>query len=238
MATFSQGPKTPGADVLPLFGPQNIRVRDLLAALRSQHAQQSTEMALMARVVRLQSELGDCRRRLHRLNGLARQQQRQALTDSLTDLPNRRAWQLRLAEATTYRLRHGGELQLALLDVDHFKHINDALGHPAGDKALRLISRLLSTRLRGSDFLARYGGEEFAILLPSTSRADARVVVEQLRAAIEAAPFHSRGRRIQVTCSAGLAFFAGDESAADVLSRADQALYRAKQGGRNRLELG
>lgn len=227
-----------GTGALPLLDPKHARLRRLLEALNGEHVQHRTEQALRAHIVNLQAELDDCRQRLQRLDGLARQQQRQALTDVLTGLPNRRAWQQRLAEATAYCQRHGGELQLALLDVDHFKRINDAFGHPAGDKALRLIARLLASRLRDSDFLARYGGEEFAILLPNTGQADGRWVVEQLCETIEAAPFHIRGRRLRVTCSAGLASFSGDEPEMETLRRADQALYRAKKAGRNRLELG
>lgn len=227
-----------GTGALSLLDPKHARLRRLLEALNGPDTQHNTELALQARIVHLQSELDDCRQRLQRLDGVARQQQRQALTDVLTGLPNRRAWQQRLAEATAYCRRHGGELQLAMLDVDHFKRINDAFGHSVGDKALRLIARLLASRLRDSDFLARYGGEEFAILLPNTGQADGSWVIEQLCETIEAAPFHIRGRRLRITCSAGLASLADDEPGMETLRRADRALYKAKKAGRNRLELG
>ncbi|MFI8582545.1 GGDEF domain-containing protein [Ectopseudomonas khazarica] len=223
-----------GADVSPPHGPTHARLRQLLEAL---HAQQHTEQIMQARIVSLQVELDGYRKRLQRLNGLAHQQQRQALTDVLTELPNRRAWELRLNEALACHRRHGGDLQLAFLDVDHFKRINDDFGHPAGDKALRLIARLLASRLRDSDFLARYGGEEFAILLPNTGREAGYAVLSELCKSIESAPFHVRGRRLRITCSAGLASFSAGESGVDTLRRADQALYRAKRNGRNRLEL-
>ncbi|MCY1539255.1 Response regulator PleD [compost metagenome] len=97
---------------------------------------------------------------------------------------------------------------------------------------------MLAKRLRGSDFLARYGGEEFVMLLPETSIDDARCLLDDLLRTIESAPFHFRGEPLTITCSIGVAVFADGERGEAALWRADQALYRAKQGGRNRLELG
>lgn len=131
--------------------------------------------------------------------------------------------------------RYGGELLLAVLDVDLFKGINDRFGHLAGDKVLRLIAAELARRLRKTDFIARYGGEEFVVLLPSTPLDGGQQVLEALRRAVEACPFHFRGERVTITVSIGLAAFQAEEAPEQVFERADQALYRAKREGRNRL---
>jgi diguanylate cyclase len=127
---------------------------------------------------------------------------------------------------------------LAMLDLDHFKRINDNYGHLAGDKVLKIIANVLRKRLRPTDFIARFGGEEFVLLMPSTVPADGMKLLETLRASIEACPFHFRGEPVTVTLSIGLATFRHGEHGDVVLKRADQALYRAKNAGRNRVEPG
>jgi diguanylate cyclase len=134
--------------------------------------------------------------------------------------------------------QHGNTLMLAMLDLDHFKRINDNYGHLAGDKVLKIIATVLRKRLRGTDFIARFGGEEFVLLLPSTVPAAGMKLLEHLRASIEACPFHFKGERVTITISMGLTAFKPDEHSDLVLKRADQALYRAKNAGRNRVELG
>jgi diguanylate cyclase len=125
-----------------------------------------------------------------------------------------------------------------MLDLDHFKRINDSYGHLAGDKVLKIIATVLRKRLRGSDFIARFGGEEFVLLLPATPPAVGAKLLETLRAAIEACPFHFKGERVTITISMGLTSFRVGEHSDLALKRADQALYRAKNAGRNRVELG
>jgi diguanylate cyclase len=166
------------------------------------------------------------------------EQRQKALIDPLTSLPNRAAWSERLEHETGQWQQHGNTLLLAMLDLDHFKRINDNYGHLAGDKVLKIIASVLRKRLRGTDFIARFGGEEFVLLMPATVPAVGAKLLETLRASIEACPFHFKGERVTVTISMGLTAFRSGEHSDLVLKRADQALYRAKNNGRNRIELG
>lgn len=147
-----------------------------------------------------------------------------ARTDELTGLPNRRAWQEQLARELARAQRSGESLAVAMLDLDHFKDYNDSFGHQTGDRLLKEVAGAWSAELRASDLLARYGGEEFGLALPARDTEDALAAVERLRAVMPDGQ----------SCSAGLAVWSGDESASDLVDRADHALYRAKRGGRNR----
>lgn len=169
---------------------------------------------------------------------LASELQRLATTDALTGLPNRR--QLMLAMETEVRRaeRSGRSLALALLDVDHFKAVNDTHGHPAGDEVLRCVAEELRRVTRGGDVLGRFGGEEFAVLMPETGFDQARQAGERLRAAIAKRTIHYPDGTIgRVTVSAGVALLAGDEGCDHLISRADAALYEAKADGRNLVRL-
>lgn len=166
------------------------------------------------------------------------EQRQKALIDPLTGLPNRAAWSERLDHEISQWQQHGNTLLLAMLDLDHFKRINDNYGHLAGDKVLKIIASVLRKRLRGTDFIARFGGEEFVLLMPATAPMAGAKLLETLRASIEACPFHFKGERVTITISMGLTAFRPGEHSDLVLKRADQALYRAKNTGRNRIELG
>ena len=166
------------------------------------------------------------------------EQRQKALVDPLTGLPNRAAWGERLEHEVKEWQQHGNTLLLAMLDLDHFKRINDNYGHLAGDKVLKIIASVLCKRLRGTDFIARFGGEEFVLLMPSTVPSAGLKLLESLRAAIEACPFHFKGEPVTITVSIGMSAFRPGEHGDQVLKRADQALYRAKNGGRNRVEPG
>ena len=166
------------------------------------------------------------------------EQRQKALIDPLTGLPNRAAWGERLAHEVEQWQQHGNMLLVAMLDLDHFKRINDGYGHLAGDKVLKIIATQLRKRLRPNDFIARFGGEEFVMLMPATSMAVGMQLANTLRAAIEACPFHFKGEPVTVTVSIGLAAFKPGERSDQVLKRADQALYRAKAAGRNTIEQG
>jgi diguanylate cyclase len=166
------------------------------------------------------------------------EQRQKALVDPLTGLPNRAAWSERLEHEIAQWQQHGNSLLLAMLDLDHFKRINDNYGHLAGDKVLKIIASVLRKRLRGTDFIARFGGEEFVLLVPNTPLTVGAKLAETLRAAIEACPFHFKGERVTITVSMGMTAFKAGEHSDLVLKRADQALYRAKNAGRNRVELG
>jgi len=165
---------------------------------------------------------------------------RDGLTDTLTQVANRRFFDRRLREEVSQWLRRGGELSCLLVDLDHFKQINDQHGHLVGDLVLQEAARALSKGLRASDVLARYGGEEFVLLLPSTESQRAAEIAERLRTAIESlALTATRGVKLRVTASFGLARLAVDQRASLedpglwLLRQADQALYAAKARGRN-----
>jgi diguanylate cyclase len=163
-------------------------------------------------------------------------QRQKALIDPLTGLPNRAAWSERLDHEVNAWHQLGNSLSLAMLDLDHFKRINDGYGHLAGDKVLKIIANVLNKRLRPSDFIARFGGEEFVLLMPDSSLVDALAVGELLRAAIEACPFHFKGEPVTITVSMGVAQFQPGERSDLALKRADEALYRAKAAGRNKVQ--
>ncbi len=148
-----------------------------------------------------------------------------AKTDDLTGLPNRRAWQEELVRELARAERHRSPLCVALLDLDHFKRYNDEHGHQAGDRLLKEATAAWQERLRVTDILARYGGEEFTLALPMCGPEDATPLIERLRAATPE----------DQTCSAGLAYWDGEESAEALVGRADAALYAAKRAGRDRI---
>ena len=158
--------------------------------------------------------------------------------DALTGLPNREAYQQRLEQEVQRIKRYGGKLSLMVCDVDLFKRINDSYGHLAGDKVLKIIAKSLQKNLRDSDFIARFGGEEFVVLMPETSTSEAKIVAEKLRTKIEESPFNFKKEPVQITVSFGISEFAKGESADEVFSRADKALYVAKDKGRNQVQLG
>jgi diguanylate cyclase len=158
-----------------------------------------------------------------------------AASDVLTGLPNRRAADETIKRMTAHAGRTLSPLAVVLLDLDHFKHVNDVHGHDQGDKALAAIGQVLTGTLRASDFVARYGGEEFLALLPDTDRTGAFDVAEKLRRAIERTDISGVGN---VTASVGIAVLPDDAVEPEYLLRkADRALYAAKARGRNRVEL-
>ncbi|WP_168735257.1 GGDEF domain-containing protein [Pseudothauera rhizosphaerae] len=160
-----------------------------------------------------------------------------ATRDGLTGLHNRRHF-FELAERELARARRNGlQLSIVMLDLDYFKLINDSYGHAAGDHALREVAGLFALVLRETDIVGRYGGEEFAMLLPDTSREEARQVAERLRAVVAGHVVDWRGEPIHCSASLGVAHVdGGDVPTLDaLLERADGALLRAKNGGRNRL---
>ncbi|HEY9118266.1 MAG TPA: diguanylate cyclase [Marinobacter sp.] len=163
------------------------------------------------------------------------EERQKALRDVLTQLPNREAWQERLAFECQRWQRYRQPLTIGVLDIDYFKRVNDSYGHKAGDRVLQLVAKALSDRLRKTDFIARFGGEEFVILMPETPPEAARSVLDGMREHIAALPFHFRGDPVSVTFSAGLAEFVEGDDEDDVFDRADKALYLAKDSGRDRV---
>lgn len=214
------------------------RLEGLLASLAEQQTQRETrEQEASDQLSALTERVAGMEREAKQYRGHLEEQRLKALCDPLTGLPNRAAWSERLDLEVACWQRHGGDLLMAVLDVDLFKRINDGYGHLAGDKVLKIIANELQRRLRKTDFIARFGGEEFVVLLGATPLAGGVTLIEQLRAAVAACPFHFKGERVVVTLSAGLAAFAPGEDADTVFERADQALYRAKRAGRDRLDV-
>jgi len=161
-----------------------------------------------------------------------------AITDALTGLHNRRYMESHLASLAEQAASRGKPLALMMLDIDFFKSINDTYGHDAGDDVLREFAVRIRKSIRGIDLACRYGGEEFVVVMPETDLHVAGVVAERLRRAIAGEPFavDNGAARIEVTISVGLATLDNkSEAVADVLKRADKALYRAKHDGRNRV---
>lgn len=152
-----------------------------------------------------------------------------SVTDELTTIANRRHLAQKLHEEVIRSARTGHPFALLMIDLDHFKDVNDRLGHQVGDSVLRQCAFTLKKNLRGTDFLARYGGEEFCVVLPETSLQGGRHVAEKLRQAVadlsEPVP----------TISVGVAFWERHVSVEELVRRADEALYRAKEAGRNRV---
>lgn len=171
-----------------------------------------------------------------KLNQLVRMLAQRAQIDGLTGLWNRAAFDRRWAEEYSRAARHGHPLSLVLLDIDHFKSINDTFGHPAGDAVLVGLAKLLTRELRTNDVACRYGGEEFAVIMPDTGTNPARQTCERLRAALEAVAWPRHPER-KVTMSIGCVGCdqVPSVSAERWLELVDQNLYAGKRGGRNRV---
>jgi diguanylate cyclase len=161
-----------------------------------------------------------------------------SLTDELTGLANRRAFMRRLEDEVARVQRYGFPLSFALMDLDHFKSINDEFGHAAGDEVLRVYAKNILSVFRHHDMVARYGGEEFAVLLPNTDADGAIRALNKVRRRAAETRWQSNGTIAQVpSFSAGVSLFKPGESASAFIERADKALYRAKRLGRDRIEL-
>ncbi len=184
----------------------------------------------------LREELGDARRELDELRDEFKRVRQESLVDPLTNIANRRAFDRCLESATDDYAASQQAAVLLMIDVDYFKEVNDRFGHVVGDAVLRWFAKVLKETIKGTDIPSRYGGEEFAVLLPGTSLSGARIVAENIRRRIAEQPLrvgqHQVGR---VTCSIGVAGLAADMDATGWVSLADEALYRAKQTGRDRV---
>jgi len=213
------------------------RLEGLLQSVSNHQRQRdSSEAKVAERLQGLVRRVAEMEQEAQQFREHIEEQRQKSLLDPLTGLPNRAAWIERLELEVARRQRYGGQLLLAALDIDHFKRINDGYGHLAGDRVLKIIAGELSKRLRKTDFMARFGGEEFVLLIPATPLAGGVQLLETLRAAIEACPFHFKGEPVTITLSAGIAEFRDGETPEAAFERADQALYRAKGAGRNRIE--
>lgn len=204
---------------------------------RHRESEQQRYRDATARMAGMSERLRAMEHEAETLRERVREERSQAMTDALTGIPNRLAYEERLKQEVARWKRFGTPLVLVMWDVDRFKDINDRFGHKAGDKVLRTLANVLADGVRETDFVARYGGEEFVQLMTGSALTECLPVAEKLRAAVEATGFHFRDEAVVVTVSCGLAEFADGDSAEQCFERADKALYKAKEQGRNRCEL-
>jgi len=186
----------------------------------------------------LENRLGESSQEIDELRQHLEEVQREAMTDGLTGIANRKHFDIRLGEATTEAMEEGQSLCLLLADIDHFKKFNDTYGHRVGDEVLRVVARTLSDGVKGRDTPARYGGEEFAVILPQTDLMDAVTVADQIRQKLASKELKNTksGKSFgTVTLSIGVAKFRYGETLDALVQRADEGLYRAKDDGRNRV---
>jgi diguanylate cyclase (GGDEF)-like protein len=221
------------------IGTHSFRIEEISASLRrAKEGEPDMVLDAASRIVlanqQLQAELAAARAEIDEHRAKVQALSAEARTDVLTGLPNRRAFTEDLERRFEQWRRHKVPLSLIMLDIDHFKSINDRYTHAGGDTALKHLGKVLQAALRQMDIAARYGGEEFAIILPGTKLPDAINVAERLRATIAASGFEYDNYLVPITASLGLATADASDTASTLIERADQALYAAKQGGRNR----
>jgi len=187
---------------------------------------------------RLDDKLKNSSQQMQNLREELEVAQREAMTDGLTGIPNRKFFDMSLRQAVMDSMESGKALSLLMLDIDFFKKFNDEHGHQIGDEVLKLVARVLQTSIKGRDVAARYGGEEFSIILPDTTLRNAVAVGEHIRKSMASRKIVRRNSGTtfgNITLSIGAAQFEMGESMSSVIERADAALYRAKDGGRNRV---
>jgi diguanylate cyclase len=201
------------------------------------HVVQATH-AMEARSKTLELEVKASSREVAQLRERLESVRREALTDPLTGIPNRKAFETELDRAMGASVEAGEPLSLLLCDIDHFKQFNDTWGHQTGDQVLRLVANCISENVKGRDTAARFGGEEFAVVLPQTELADAVRLANQIRSKVESKKLvkKSNGDILGViTISIGAAQYDMKETAESLVQRADACLYAAKRTGRNRV---
>ncbi|AWL12628.1 putative signaling protein [Saliniradius amylolyticus] len=177
-------------------------------------------------LIQLEKETSQYRQRLESIRN-------QNQCDALTRLPNRNAYDTKVRKELAHWQKEGKPLSLALVDVDHFKSINDNYGHTAGDKTLQVLAQQITKCLRHEDFMARWGGEEFVVLLPDTDLEQLQTPLEKIRQRVERIPFKFKNQQVTITVSIGATQFVQGDSIESAFERADQALYQAKRDGRN-----
>lgn len=182
----------------------------------------------------LQQRIADAETTLDRQSEQMAAAMTEARTDKLTQLANRRAFEDEFQRRSAEFRRYGTRFLLMLIDIDHFKRLNDTYGHPAGDAVLSQLSAILRQTVRDSDLVTRYGGEEFALLLAAGEMSQVTDSMERIRTAVEAAEFRLADRALHVTISCGAAEPLDREASDSLIKRADAALYAAKEAGRNR----
>jgi diguanylate cyclase len=183
------------------------------------------------------AELGETRGELKSIRDQLSEAREAVQHDPLTGVLNRRGMDIALPREVARARRVNATLSVGMVDLDHFKHINDTFGHQAGDRVLVHLIELMRSVLRETDLIVRYGGEEFLVILPDTDMQGARLVLDRLQDIVVKSPVIHEGRRISVGFSAGVAQFRNDDNGAMLVLRADRALQSAKRGGRSQVVL-
>ena len=200
----------------------------------NKHAEQIKEKISVESFANIVNELNSIQEESNKLKQQLQESKSQLLRDPLTGLYNRPAYEDRVVVEFNRWKRNKTPLSLAMWDIDYFKSVNDNYGHDAGDRVLKLFSKIIQTRIRKTDMFARIGGEEFVLLMPETPIDIALTLNNELREMIKECNFHYNGKHCPVTASVGIAEFHQDDEPEHVMKRADQALYQSKNAGRNR----
>jgi diguanylate cyclase len=224
-----------GAPDLPTLRQQlTARLEAISSHLTDFRSREDTRVRqYRERVQNMRTRISVLERESRSLQESLREEQRLAMIDALTGIPNRAAYDDRIEQEFKRWKRFERPVSILAWDIDRFKAVNDAYGHKAGDKVLRVIGQHLARHVRDTDFVARYGGEEFVMLLVGTAAEEARVVADKIRMEIAQLGFHFHDHPVAVTASCGITAFAGADSPDTIFDRADRALYKAKEAGRN-----
>ena len=222
------------ADLPELRGRVRVRLEAINTHLQDFRAREQLRIAAQhERTGRLRVRIAELERESRSLQESLQEEQRLAMVDSLTGIANRAAYDDRVEHEFLRWQRQRAPVSILAWDIDRFKQINDAYGHKAGDKVLRVIGQHLAQHVRGTDFVARYGGEEFVMILVGTAGEQAKVAADKIRIAIAAIGFHFRNKPVTVTASCGITTLRDGDTTETVFDRADKALYKAKDAGRN-----
>ena len=185
----------------------------------------------------LKSKLQESEQNAEEIKSLLTYQKYRINHDSLTGLPNRESYDEFILESITRWQQTGNPISLAVADIDHFKRINDTFGHLAGDKVLKKVAAIFKSSIRGSDYIARFGGEEFVFIFEDTTSKQALAIVEKLRKSVQTCQFVYHDDKVDVTVSFGLTTIVEQDTIESLFMRADEALYKAKDAGRNRCSI-
>ena len=212
------------------------RISDIAESLaQKENIEQEEQQLLSTSLSQMQSRLSELESEAENYKSKLSEQRFKSLQDALTKLPNRAAFDERLEIEFTRWTRYQHNLCLAVIDIDHFKRINDGFGHSAGDRTLQVISMALRKFLRETDFIARFGGEEFVVLFPE-SKLDAKLPkLESIREQVKRIPFKFKDKSLNATISIGATQFKKGDTPLGAFDRADEALYKAKRTGRDKV---
>ncbi|CZK30615.1 GGDEF domain-containing protein [Legionella pneumophila] len=215
---------------------QNIKmIGDRLKEYR--HNEKIREEEYAKQVSELQARLQESEQNAEEIKNLLAFQKYRINHDSLTGLPNRESYDEHILDSFQRWKRSSSALSLAVCDIDHFKRINDNFGHLAGDKVLKKVAMIFKSSIRTVDFIARIGGEEFVFIFEQTSSKEAFGILEKLRKLVEDCLFYYRDKKVDVTVSFGLTTVTEEDDIESLFMRADNAMYKAKNAGKNRVEI-